>query len=343
MLCRSNVAERSTRGACTIRAVNRKSSWLSTQTLFLWQTLTNCFVVTNEFIGICWDVEIYILAELICSCIVDGNCFAGCCEANRLWIHLFVLPISFDCENCHEMAIGEQRKASPNFSLECTNDILLNDPDWRRMNGFETYLHILHLVWRCRTTMNRNDHRMLATWTYTDENGAGDRSWNVRADTGMRKRNFIMNSIDWIWRSAASIPLCFPNWNSTPNMFPVVCRDISYAPRSDMLQWGSRKWLFNFLVSIPDSLRFTLTIAMISLFAEAPQKFLAKCTKCRLTKEFRHKFVTVHVMRPVWMENISQIFCSSVRSISYFWCLTAPRRLVNRRTRVFVFCANNWS
>lgn len=100
-----------------------------------------------------------------------------------------------------------------------------------------TYLHIWVLDETIRTAASRNDRKMLATWMCTLWSDAADRFWISHVNTAMR--TILMRDASvarLLCRSVVPSPLCFPNWNSIPNMCPAVYRDISCEQPFGMLQ-----------------------------------------------------------------------------------------------------------
>lgn len=99
---------------------------------------------------------------------------------------------------------------------------------------------------------------------------------------------------------------------------------------------------------------FEHTLACVSLFSKPPKKFFTKRTKSWLSKKFCYKFMAVYIMSSANNKKKNNMRNSKLNAIStiemllnddiriimiiYFWCLTAPRRFVMLRTRVFVLC-----
>lgn len=106
--------------------------------------------------------------------------------------------------------------------------------------------------------------------------------------------NFIAYEIRVVFIYAiAFIPLCFLSWNLIRSRFQVVYRDISYGRPFDMLEISAEQYTGlkpNVYIFI------SLTIALISLLSESPQKLFTEATKSWLTKEFSNEFVSIDVV-----------------------------------------------
>lgn len=66
-----------------------------------------------------------------------------------------------------------------------------------------------------------------------------------------------------------------------------------------------------------------LTVTLISLFTESPQKFFTKGTECGLSKKFRYKLMSIYVMCPVLKPkhsfNLIVVLNSYKSSVSVFF------------------------
>lgn len=75
------------------------------------------------------------------------------------------------------------------------------------------------------------------------------------------------------------IPLCSQSWNWIRNMSQAIYRDISYGR-----PFGTLKTLTNNLQKIQLTVGIWLTIALITLFSEPPEKFLTECASEKRTR-----------------------------------------------------------